>query len=82
MADQPVGDFIPGIDLGSNSLGWPIVGLVDGEPAQLIRAGVRFFEAGMTGTSNPDKSHRAICSDARRACHRPTSRPGHPLKSY
>ncbi len=42
-------EYILGIDLGSNSLGWAIIGLIDGEPAQLIRAGTRVFEAGMEG---------------------------------
>jgi CRISPR-associated endonuclease Csn1 len=49
MTEQGVGEFVLGIDLGSNSLGWAIVGLVDGEPAKLIRAGVRVFDAGMEG---------------------------------
>jgi CRISPR-associated endonuclease Csn1 len=49
MPPEPVGDYVLGIDLGSNSLGWAIVGLVDGEPAKLIRAGVRVFDAGMEG---------------------------------
>jgi len=43
-------EYILGIDLGSNSLGWAILGLIDGEPAQLIRAGARVFEAGMDNT--------------------------------
>ena len=42
---------IIGIDLGTNSLGWAIIALVDGEPHHLIRAGVRVF----TGTI-PDYS--------------------------
>ena len=42
-------EYILGIDLGSNSLGWAMIGLIDGEPAQLIRAGTRVFEAGMEG---------------------------------
>jgi CRISPR-associated endonuclease Csn1 len=49
MTEQGVGEFVLGIDLGSNSLGWAMVGLVDGEPANLIRAGVRVFDAGMEG---------------------------------
>lgn len=42
-------DYVLGIDLGSNSLGWAVIGLIDGEPAQLVRAGVRVFDAGMEG---------------------------------
>ena len=47
MSEHNIGEFVLGIDLGTNSLGWSIIGLVDGEPARLIRAGVRVFEAGM-----------------------------------
>jgi CRISPR-associated endonuclease Csn1 len=47
MVERNNDEFVLGIDLGTNSLGWSIIGLVDGEPASLIRAGVRVFEAGM-----------------------------------
>lgn len=40
MAATPAGDFILGIDLGSNSLGWAMIGLENGKPSMLIRAGV------------------------------------------
>ena len=50
MAATPAGDFVLGIDLGSNSIGWALVGLVDGEPANLLRAGARVFDAGMDDT--------------------------------
>jgi CRISPR-associated endonuclease Csn1 len=49
MAEQPRGEYVLGIDLGTNSVGWAIIGLVDGEPTKLLRAGVRVFEAGMEG---------------------------------
>jgi len=49
MADATPTEFVLGIDLGTNSLGWAIIGLIDGEPANLIRAGVRVFDAGMEG---------------------------------
>jgi len=42
-------DYVLGIDLGSNSLGWAIIELIDGEPAQVVRTGVRVFDAGMEG---------------------------------
>lgn len=44
---ENVGEYILGIDLGTNSLGWAIVSLVDGVPTALIRAGVCVFEAGV-----------------------------------
>ena len=49
MSEQPFGEFVLGIDLGTNSVGWAVVGLVDGEPVKLLRAGVRVFDAGMEG---------------------------------
>jgi CRISPR-associated endonuclease Csn1 len=49
VRDTQAGEYILGIDLGTNSVGWAIVGLVDGEPARLLRAGVRVFDAGMEG---------------------------------
>ncbi|HET7100121.1 MAG TPA: hypothetical protein VFJ52_03140, partial [Terriglobia bacterium] len=49
MSDQLPHEYVLGIDLGSNSLGWAIIGLIDGEPAQIVRAGARVFEAGMEG---------------------------------
>lgn len=67
MANQQAGDFVLGIDLGSNSLGWAIVCLVDGEPAGLIRAGVRVFDAGMEGDleSGREESRNKARRDAR-----------------
>ena len=47
--EQPCGEFVLGIDLGTNSVGWAMIGLVDGEPSKLLRAGVRVFDAGMEG---------------------------------
>lgn len=42
--------FILGIDLGTNSLGWALVGLGgDGKPEKLLRCGARVFDAGMEG---------------------------------
>ncbi len=60
-------EYVLGIDLGSNSLGWALIGLIDGEPAQLIRAGVRIFEAGMDGDleSGQEESRNKARRDAR-----------------
>lgn len=49
MSDQLPQEYILGVDLGSNSLGWAIIRLIDGEPAQVVRAGARVFDAGMDG---------------------------------
>ncbi len=43
----PSSDYVLGIDLGTSSVGWAIVGWRDGGPAGLWRAGVRIFDAGM-----------------------------------
>ena len=67
MAEHNNGEFVLGIDLGTNSLGWSIIGLVDGEPASLIRAGVRVFEAGMDDSKGPgrEESRNKARRDAR-----------------
>ena len=67
MAGEINGEFVLGIDLGTNSLGWSIIGLVDGEPASLIRAGVRVFEAGMDDSKGPgrEESRNKTRRDAR-----------------
>lgn len=44
--------YVLGLDLGSASLGWALIGLNSlGEPEHLIRAGVRIFEPGVDGSS-------------------------------
>lgn len=44
--------YVLGIDLGSASLGWALVGLdATGNPTGLIRTGVRIFEPGVDGTA-------------------------------
>ncbi|MGH9354980.1 MAG: type II CRISPR RNA-guided endonuclease Cas9, partial [Terriglobia bacterium] len=40
-------ELILGIDLGTDSLGWALVGRNNGEPQRLVRAGVRIFDSGM-----------------------------------
>lgn len=40
-------DYVLGIDLGTTSVGWAMVGWRDGGPAGLVRAGSRVFDAGM-----------------------------------
>ena len=48
MAEQLVApaEYILGIDLGTASVGWAIVGWKDGGPAGILRAGARVFDAG------------------------------------
>src|ERR1017187_2773407 len=43
----PTGNYVLGIDLGTSSVGWAIIGWRDGGPAGLLRAGSRVFDAGM-----------------------------------
>jgi CRISPR-associated endonuclease Csn1 len=44
--------YVLGLDLGSASLGWALIGISDmSEPTHLIRAGVRIFEPGVDGTT-------------------------------
>ena len=41
------GEYVLGIDLGTSSVGWAMIGWRDGGPAGLLRAGSRVFDAGM-----------------------------------
>jgi CRISPR-associated endonuclease Csn1 len=51
-AMQTVQKYVLGLDLGSASLGWALIGLGEaGDPTSLIRAGVRIFEPGVDGNS-------------------------------
>lgn len=62
MSAIPAEDFILGIDLGTNSVGWALVKLVDDNPAGLVRAGARVFEAGMDetkGLGNEESRNKA-----------------------
>jgi len=44
--------YVLGLDLGSASLGWALIGLnAAGDPEHLIRTGVRIFEPGVDGSS-------------------------------
>jgi CRISPR-associated endonuclease Csn1 len=51
MNSSRSGPYILGLDLGSSSLGWAVIGLnPDGEPVRLERCGVRIFDPGVAGT--------------------------------
>jgi CRISPR-associated endonuclease Csn1 len=67
MPEQPPQDFILGIDLGSNSLGWALIERANGGPAGLLRAGVRIFEAATEGDreSGQEESRNRARREAR-----------------
>jgi CRISPR-associated endonuclease Csn1 len=67
MTENPVQDFILGIDLGSSSLGWALIERANGEPTGLLRAGVRIFEAGTEGDreSGQEESRNRARREAR-----------------
>jgi CRISPR-associated endonuclease Csn1 len=51
MADSQPPSYILGLDIGSSSIGWALAGLdAHGEPEGIIKAGVRIFEPGVSGT--------------------------------
>lgn len=51
-AKAPSQKYVLGLDLGSASLGWALIGLDESDiPTSLIRAGVRIFEPGVDGTA-------------------------------
>ena len=41
--------YVLGLDLGSNSIGWALVALKNGKPVELVKTGVRIFQAGVEG---------------------------------
>jgi CRISPR-associated endonuclease Csn1 len=67
MPEQPAADHILGIDLGSNSLGWAMIGLEEAKPAKVLRAGVRVFEAATEGDreSGQEESRNKARREAR-----------------
>lgn len=58
---------ILGLDLGAASLGWALLAVENGQPAKIIRAGVRIFDAGMEGDidSGREESRNKKRRDAR-----------------
>ncbi len=44
MATEPAGNYVLGIDLGSNSFGWATIGLENGKPSKLLRAAARILQ--------------------------------------
>lgn len=48
-ARDSVGPYILGLDIGTRSIGWCLVGVLNNRPNRIIRAGVRCFEAGVDG---------------------------------
>jgi len=61
------GDYILGLDVGVNSVGWALVTLDNGQLAGLTRAGVRVFAAGVEGdvATGRDESRAAKRREAR-----------------
>ncbi|MGA2725252.1 MAG: type II CRISPR RNA-guided endonuclease Cas9 [Bryobacteraceae bacterium] len=55
-----------GLDIGSNSVGWAALGTEGGVPVEVLRAGVRIFEAGVQGDLERGKEE-SRGADRRRA---------------
>ena len=68
-AKESVGPYILGLDIGTRSIGWCMVGLLNNRPNRIIRAGVRCFEAGVEGVieSGKDASRGAVRREKRLA---------------
>lgn len=60
-------EYVLGIDLGSNSLGWALIAREEGQPKSLLRAGVRVFEAATEGDreSGQEESRNKARREAR-----------------
>ena len=59
MEDNLAEDFVLGIDLGSNSVGWSIIRLADDEPCGIILQGSRVFDAAYENYMQGDKEQTA-----------------------
>jgi CRISPR-associated endonuclease Csn1 len=70
--------YVLGLDLGANSLGWAIVGLLDGKPARYVDGGVRIFpEANLEpGKDEPKNAQRRGARQMRRQTDRRARRIG------
>ncbi|HBH52888.1 MAG TPA: type II CRISPR RNA-guided endonuclease Cas9 [Planctomycetaceae bacterium] len=64
---QRLKEYVLGIDIGTTSIGWAVVETHDGQPTDIVRTGVRIFEAGVDGTIEKGK-------DSSRAAARRTAR--------
>lgn len=64
MGDASTREYILGIDLGTNSLGWALVARTEEQPTELIQAGVRVFDAAMDG--DIESGHEESKNRARR----------------
>ncbi len=83
MTNQPssTADYVLGIDLGTNSVGWAIVAQRDGGPAGIVRAGARVFDAGMDVDNKSGKeSSRNLARRTARLIRRQHWRRGRRLK--
>ena len=49
MANSTGGDYVLGLDLGTNSIGLALIESAAQKPSGLIRAAVRVFDAGVEG---------------------------------
>ena len=62
--------YILGLDLGANSLGWSIIGLVEDQPACIVDAGVRIFPEAVdkleSGRDEPKNAQRRAARQMRR----------------
>ncbi len=67
--EKRAADYVLGVDLGANSVGWAILEVDNGSPARLIDSGVRVFEAGVEGdiASGKDASRGAERREKRQA---------------
>lgn len=63
-------DYILGLDVGTNSIGWAAIGLADDCPSTVLAAGVRIFPAGAenieSGRDEPPNATRRLARQQRR----------------
>ncbi|MCK4375497.1 MAG: hypothetical protein KAX19_09215, partial [Candidatus Brocadiae bacterium] len=47
MKNEWDSQYVLGLDIGSNSIGWALLGLQDDRPLRITHAGVRVFDPGL-----------------------------------
>lgn len=67
MAKRKDVEHVLGLDLGVNSVGWALIRYDDGEPAGLVDAGVRIFQAGVDLNDYQQGKPASLAADRRAA---------------
>lgn len=74
--------YILGLDIGANSIGWAMLKSNGGKPAGIIKTGVRIFDAGVTGYGSSMEESRNVQRRNARQSRRQTERTANRLNDF